>query len=73
MRSGRSLHQAIGLAATELDPLLGSTFRRLADRTGLGDPMDESIDGWARDVGVRTPGSSPACSSSIGGRAARWP
>jgi len=51
MRSGRSLHQAIELAATDLDPLLGSTFRRLADRTGLGDPMDESIDGWARDVG----------------------
>ncbi|HKN80834.1 MAG TPA: type II secretion system F family protein [Actinomycetota bacterium] len=51
MRSGRSLHQAIELAATDLDPLLGSTFRRLADRTGLGDPMDESIDAWARDVG----------------------
>lgn len=51
MRSGRSLHQAIELAATDLDPLLGSTFRRLADRTGLGDAMDESIDAWARDVG----------------------
>jgi tight adherence protein B len=51
MRSGRSLHQAIELAASDVDPLLGSTFRRLADRTGLGDPMDESIDGWARDVG----------------------
>jgi tight adherence protein B len=51
MRSGRSLHQAIELAANDLDPLLGSTFRRLADRTGLGDPMDESIDAWARDVG----------------------
>ena len=51
MRSGRSLHQAIELGAIELDPLLGSTFRRLADRTGLGDPMDESIDTWARDVG----------------------
>lgn len=51
MRSGRSLHQAIELAASDSDPLLGSTFRRLADRTGLGDPMDESIDGWARDVG----------------------
>jgi len=51
MRSGRSLHQAIELAATDLDPLLGSTFRRLADRTGLGDPMDESIDAWAGDVG----------------------
>lgn len=51
MRSGRSLHQAIELAANDLDPLLGSTFRRLADRTGLGDPMDESIDVWARDVG----------------------
>jgi tight adherence protein B len=51
MRSGRSLLQAIELAATDLDPLLGSTFRRLADRTGLGDPMDESIDAWASDVG----------------------
>jgi tight adherence protein B len=51
MRSGRSLHQAVELAAIELDPLLGSTFRRLADRTGLGDPMDESIDAWACDVG----------------------
>ena len=51
MRSGRSLHQAIELAATDLDPPLGSTFRRLADRTGLGDPMDESIDAWALDVG----------------------
>jgi tight adherence protein B len=51
MRSGRSLQQAIELAATDLDPLLGSTFRRLADRTGLGDPMDESIDAWVRDVG----------------------
>lgn len=51
MRSGRSLHQAIELAANDLDPLLGSTFRRLADRTGLGDPMDDSIDAWARDVG----------------------
>jgi tight adherence protein B len=51
MRAGRSLQQAIELAATELDPLLGSTFRRLADRTGLGDPMDEAIDAWARDVG----------------------
>jgi tight adherence protein B len=51
MRSGRSLHQAIELAATDLEPLLGSTFRRLADRTGLGDAMDESIDAWAHDVG----------------------
>ena len=74
MRSGRSLHQAIELAATELDPLLGSTFRRLADRTGLGDPMDEAIDGWARDVGrSATPGSSPGCSSSIAGAAGTSP
>lgn len=51
MRSGRSLHQAIELAATDLDPLLGSTFRRLADRTELGDPMEGSIAAWARDVG----------------------
>jgi tight adherence protein B len=51
MRSGRSLYQAIELAAGDLDPLLGTAFRRLADRTELGDPMDEAIDGWAVEVG----------------------
>src|SRR4030095_6794772 len=51
MRSVGSVHQASELAATALAPLPGSTSRRLADRTGLGDPMDESIDAWARDVG----------------------
>jgi tight adherence protein B len=51
VRSGRSLHQAVELAATDLEPPLGSTFQRLTDRTGLGDPMDGSIDTWAREVG----------------------
>lgn len=51
MRSGRSLLQAIGLSADELDPSLGSTLRRLVDRTELGDPMDEAIDAWAAEVG----------------------
>ena len=51
MRSGRSLLQAIALSADELDPSLGSTFRRLRDRAELGGPMDEAIDAWAAEVG----------------------
>lgn len=51
MRSGRSLLQAIELSADELDPPLGATFRRLVDRTDLGDPMDEAIDAWAVELG----------------------
>ena len=55
MRSGRSLRQSIELAADELDPWLGATFRRLVDRTELGDPMDEAIDVWAAEVGGSDP------------------
>ena len=51
MRSGRSLLQAIELSAEELDPSLGTTLRRLVDRTELGDPMDGAIDAWATEVG----------------------
>lgn len=51
MRTGRSLLQAIELSADELDPSLGATFRRLVDRTELGDPMDEAIDAWAEELG----------------------
>jgi tight adherence protein B len=51
MRSGRSLLQAIGLSADDLDPALGATLRGLVDRVELGDPMDEAIDAWAADVG----------------------
>jgi tight adherence protein B len=51
MRSGRSLLQAIELSAEELDPSLGTTLRRLVDRTELGDPMDEAIDAWAAELG----------------------
>jgi len=51
MRAGRSLPQAVELVASDMDPPLGSTFRRLVDRIGLGDPMDASIDVWASEVG----------------------
>jgi len=51
VRSGRSLLQAIELSADELDPPLRETLQRLVDRTELGDPMDEAIDGWAAEVG----------------------
>jgi tight adherence protein B len=55
MRSGRSLLQAIELSADELDPSVGATFRRLVDRTELGDPMDEAIDAWAAELGGPDP------------------
>jgi tight adherence protein B len=51
LRSGRSLQQAVELAAHDLEAPLGATFRRLADRTELGDPMAPAIDDWAVDVG----------------------
>ena len=51
MRSGRSLLQAIEVSADELDPSVGATFRRLVDRTELGDAMDEAIDAWAAELG----------------------
>jgi tight adherence protein B len=51
MRSGRSLLQAIELAADELDPPLGSSFRRAVNRTGLGDGLDDAIHAWARELG----------------------
>lgn len=50
LRSGRSLVQAIELAAAEIDPPLGPSFRRLADRSALGDPVDDTLRAWALDV-----------------------
>lgn len=50
MRSGRSLLQAIELAADELDPPLGPSFRRVVNRTGLGDAMDDAIHAWATEL-----------------------
>jgi tight adherence protein B len=50
MRSGRSLLQAIELAADELDPPLGPSFRRVVNRTGLGDALDDAIHVWATDL-----------------------
>ncbi len=51
LRSGRSVAQAIELVAGELDPPLGPTFRRAADRLELGDPFPETVRAWASDVG----------------------
>lgn len=51
LRSGRSLGQAIELAARDVEPPLGPSFRRLADRIDLGDPMDLAIASWAQDAG----------------------
>ena len=51
LRSGRSVSQAIELAAEELDPPLGPSLRRMADRVELGDPFPETVEAWALDVG----------------------
>jgi tight adherence protein B len=51
LRSGRSVSQAIELAADELDPPLGPSVRRMADRLELGDPFPETVEAWALDVG----------------------
>ena len=51
LRSGRSVSQAIELSAEELDPPLGPSLRRMADRVELGDPFPETVEAWALDVG----------------------
>ena len=51
LRAGRSLAQAIELAGDELAPPLGPTLRRVADRVGLGDPLEDALQAWAIEVG----------------------
>jgi tight adherence protein B len=47
LRSGRSVLQAIELAAEELAPPLGPSLRRLADRVELGEGLPEALGAWA--------------------------
>ena len=51
LRSGRSLAQSVELAAGELPPPLGPSFRRVADRVALGDTLEDAIGAWALEVG----------------------
>lgn len=50
LRAGRSLVQAIELAAAETEPPLGPSFRRLADRASLGDRLDDALGSWTLEV-----------------------
>lgn len=50
LRSGRSVLQAIELAAEELDPPLGPSLRRLADRVELGEGLPEALEAWGADL-----------------------
>ncbi len=50
LRSGRSVLQAIELAAEELDPPLGPSLRRLADRVELGEDLPEALGSWSADL-----------------------
>jgi tight adherence protein B len=50
LRAGRSLRQAFELAAAEVDPPIGPSFERVTGRVELGDPMDDAIGAWAREI-----------------------
>ncbi len=50
LRSGRSVLQAIELAAKELDPPMGPSLRRLVDRVELGEDLAEALEAWAADL-----------------------
>jgi tight adherence protein B len=49
LRSGLSLSQAIRFAAEEGDPPVSASMIRVAEREGLGVPLDDSLERWARD------------------------
>jgi tight adherence protein B len=50
MRAGRSLRQAVELAAAEVDPPIGPSFGRIVGRVELGDPFDDAFDTWAAEI-----------------------
>jgi tight adherence protein B len=50
LRAGLSLLQAIALAADDVGPPLGATFRELGDRVSLGVPFPGSLDRWVGEV-----------------------
>jgi len=52
VRSGRSLEQALALAAEELEPPLAPTVVAIVDRIALGEPFDDGLDAWGRAIGT---------------------
>ena len=51
LRSGRSLAGSIELAADELSPPLGGSFRRVVDRVALGERLEDALRVWSSEVG----------------------
>lgn len=50
LRAGHSLSVAIGMAANELSPPIGSEFKQVFDEIGFGIPFGESMSAMARRV-----------------------
>jgi tight adherence protein B len=51
VRSGRSLVQALAIAAEEVGDPLGAILAEAADRAALGIPFDDVLDGLAERIG----------------------
>jgi tight adherence protein B len=49
-RSGRSLEQALSMAASELPEPLGPSLAAVVDRVELGASLDAALDDWAREL-----------------------
>jgi tight adherence protein B len=50
MRAGLSLPTSIAYAAGEIEEPLAETLARVADRSALGEPLDDALDRWADEV-----------------------
>ncbi len=51
LRAGMSLVQGIAHAAGEVEEPLASSLRRLAERQALGEPLEDALARWSREVG----------------------
>jgi tight adherence protein B len=51
VRSGRSLEQALVVAAERLEAPLGASVAAIGDRVALGVPLEDAVGRWAEDLG----------------------
>ncbi|MGE5460832.1 MAG: type II secretion system F family protein, partial [Solirubrobacterales bacterium] len=49
-RAGMSLQQAVALAAEQVADPLGGSLRAVVDRSRLGVPLEDALDGWVSAV-----------------------
>ena len=49
LKSGLSLSQSISFAADEGEPPVSESMRRIAEREGLGVPLEDSLERWTED------------------------